>query len=139
MLHDHTLLKHGSNLHLQDAALFNQAMSYALGKVGKPGMTLKDKNCQQYRMARMCLYAFIWPSRIFYGGLTVCIVHCVHFRKAKAAYRHPQTLKPMAPHDAILPDNSSVLFQLDELYGECNGTLVHVEDIRCSSPLSAWE
>ena len=30
----HNLLKHGSRLHLQDAALFNQAVPYALSKVG---------------------------------------------------------------------------------------------------------
>ena len=139
MLHDHTLLKHGSHLHLQDAALFNQAMPYALGKVGKPGMALKDKQLpaiQNGKNVFVCLHMTVGFST---WGLTVCIVHCVHFRKAKAVYRHPQTLKPMAPHDAILPNISSVLFQLDELYGECNGTLVHVEDIRCSSPLSAWE
>ena len=31
-----TLLNHGSHLYLQDAALFNQVMPYALGKVRKP-------------------------------------------------------------------------------------------------------
>ena len=34
-------LKPGSRLHLQVAALFNQAVPYALDKVGKPGMVLR--------------------------------------------------------------------------------------------------
>ena len=38
------ILKHGSRLHLQDAALFNQAMLYALGKVRKPEMVLRTNN-----------------------------------------------------------------------------------------------
>ena len=37
---DRTLLKHGCHLHLQDAALFSQAVPYTLGKVGKSGMVL---------------------------------------------------------------------------------------------------
>ena len=55
-------LKHGSCLYLQDAAVFNQAMSYALGTVGKPGMVLKDKEPHRTYIARMCLYGYIWPS-----------------------------------------------------------------------------
>ena len=46
VLHDCTLLKHRSRLHLQNAALFNQGVPYALGKVGKPGilMVLRTNN-----------------------------------------------------------------------------------------------
>ena len=34
----------GSRLRLQDAALFNQAVPYALGKLGKPGTMLRTNN-----------------------------------------------------------------------------------------------
>ena len=37
-------LKPGSHLHLQVAALFNQAVPYALDKVGRPGMVLRTNN-----------------------------------------------------------------------------------------------
>ena len=43
MLHSHTLLKHGSRLHLQDAALFNQAVPYSLGKGRKARNGAEDE------------------------------------------------------------------------------------------------
>ena len=43
MLHDHTLLKHGSRLHLQDAALFNRAVPYA-----QQAMVLKSVHGLRY-------------------------------------------------------------------------------------------
>ena len=76
--------------------------------------------------------------------MEVCIVLCIHFRKAEAAYRRPHTLKPWlelyifqltylndettALHDAgvvYFTEYLSVLFQLtylNGLYGECNRT-----------------
>ena len=39
-------------------------------------------------MAKMCLFAYIRPGRVFYGVL--------HFGKAEVAYRYFET---MAPHD----------------------------------------
>ena len=126
MLHYCTLQKHGSCLHLQDAALFNQAVPYALSKVGKPGMVLRTNNRQQYSsyiMARMCFYGCIRPGQIYLWGLTVC-------RKDRSGVSLSTDfeIETMASPDAgvvYFTEYLSVLFQLtylDELYGECNGT-----------------
>ena len=50
-------------------------------------------------MARMCLYGYIQPGRIYLWGLTVCIVLRFHFRKAEASTEF-ETMAALASHDA---------------------------------------
>ena len=96
MLHNCTLLKHGSRLH--DAALwFNQAVLYVLSKVEKPGMVLKDEQLTAIQHVHYGKNVFVWLYRYmakwnFLWGLTVCTVPCVHFGKAEADCS--QTSKP---------------------------------------------
>ena len=146
------ITERGSCLHLQDAVLFNQAVSYAFAKVGKPGMALKDKQLTAIQHVHngknvfLCLYMarlnFLW-------GLTVCIVLCVHFGQAEMVYRHPQTSKPMALHVAgVLRIFCPCYFSLRILMNCTENAmelLAHAQtvdmDTRCCSPLllSGWE
>ena len=68
--------------------LFNKAMLCAFGKVGKPGMVLKDKQLmpiQHVYMARM-LYGYrqMWQM---YEFLPFVFMPRVHFGNAEVAYR----------------------------------------------------
>ena len=58
-------------MYLQDAALFNQAVLYTLGKVGVSNGAEGRTTDSNTVMARMCSYGYIWPSRISIGSSLV--------------------------------------------------------------------
>ena len=86
VLYDCTLLKHRCCLHLQDAALLNQAVPYTLSKVGKGDFSEGGLGT---RLGK-CMAAYGQVEFIYVWGLTVCIVVHAHFGKAETAYCRPQ-------------------------------------------------
>ena len=115
MLHDRTLLKHGSRLHLQDTALFNQAVPYVLGKVGKPGMVLKDDQLTAIQHVHNGKNVFVWLHT--YDQVDSCmrsyyLYHALRpLLKGRSGVSPSTDFETMASHDAGVK-YLSVLFQL---------------------------
>ena len=84
-------LKPGSHLHLQVAALFNQAVPYALDKVGKPGMVLRTN---------ITVYGCTRSGRIFYGVLPGLYRASRQLPKSRSGVSPSADFETMASHDA---------------------------------------
>ena len=112
--------------------LFNEAMSCALGKVGKPRMALKDEQqiaIQYVYMARTCLHGYqqIWQVHM-YEFLPFVFVPHIHFGKAEVAFCHCRLASCSCTLQSYILANISPCYlqvqvtYLDELYGECSRT-----------------
>jgi len=89
MLHNRTLLKHGSRLYLQDAALFNKPVLYA------SQLIRKGRNGAEGREAAHIIFVWLHTAKSnLLWGLAIFIVPHIHFGKAEVANCHPQTWKP---------------------------------------------
>ena len=138
MLHDHTLLIHGSQYIYMQPSSFNKAVSHAHGKVGMPRRALKDVQLitiQHIYTARTCLYGYrqIWQVHM-HESYCLYFVPYIHFGKAESAYRHHRHASygsawcSCTLQSYILPNISPCYYRqvqltyLDELYGECSGT-----------------
>ena len=106
-----TTVKRGSRLHLQDAAMFNQAVSYALGKVGKPGMALKDEQLTAIQHVHN-----VFVRMPTYGQVKFSIRSYYLYRasrplwKGRSGVSLSPDLKPMVLESNVLPNTLPVLF-----------------------------
>ena len=155
MLHDRTLLKHGSLLHLQDTALYCSTKPCRTPSVRSEARNGAED--EQLTAIQHVHKRFVWLATysqvefIYLWGLTytVCIVLRI-LRKGRSGVLTSTDFETMASHDVgavYFTEYLSVLFQLtylDKLYGECNGTAracVNSGYQALFSPItkSAWE
>ena len=98
MLHDRTLLNHRSHyiyIYMQPSS-FDMAMSYALNKVGKSRMALKDEHLmaiQHVYTARMCLYGTDRYGKYSCMSLTICICASHPFWRSRSSISPSRTCK----------------------------------------------
>ena len=87
MLHDRTLLNHGSRYILMQLCSFNKAVSCALSKVEKPRMALKNKQLMSIPHVYGKDVFVLLPTGTYVYLLFVFVPH-IHFGKAEVAYHH---------------------------------------------------
>ena len=82
----------------------HSSVPYALGKVGEPGMVLKDAIHHVHN--GKTVFVSLHMTRLnFLWGLAVCIVLRIHFRKAETAYHHFEAMdRVMMLESYILPN-----------------------------------
>ena len=138
MLHDHTLLNHGSRYIYMQPSSFKKAVLCALSqRLESQEWPWRTNNWWQYtsiQQLRMCLYGYQQTRQVhMYEFLLFVFMPHIHFGKAEMAYCHCGLASYVSTWCSC-----AHCTHLDGLYGKCSRSTcacAHNVDTRCSFPI----